>query len=78
MEFKQEDLSTAIHWLSLYGNSENFIYNSYWVKRITDRLNQLNPLISELDRKGLFLIDVSKELNNEYNTLNLLKIQYKL
>ncbi len=41
----------------------------YAMVRVVSRLNYLNPLIKEITDKGYNLIEISQELNNEYNQL---------
>lgn len=72
MEFTQRNLDMC-EAVFKYGNPVEF---DYWIKRINQRLNFLNPLIHELTLKGINLIDISKELNHEYNTLIMLKTKY--
>lgn len=72
MEFQQRDLDMCEAVLK-YSSP---IDQEYWIKRINQRLYFLNPLIHELTLKGINLIDISKELNHEYNSLVMLKAKY--
>lgn len=50
----------------------------YWERRLKSRLEYLNPLIKELQDKGINLIELSNDLNNEYNSLIMLRNKYLL
>jgi len=75
MQFSLVDLSFAEQTMI---NNNDVINIERWSKRINDRLTELHPLIHELTIKGINLIDLSKDLNHEYNTLIMIKRNYRL
>ena len=81
IKFKQMDKQAFDHMhMILQDNSDvKLKANSYeyWKKRVNGRLNQLEPLIKELNQKNISLLSLSKELNEEYIELNNVKLFYK-
>jgi hypothetical protein len=80
MKFKQMEQKDFEHMaISLQEtkepNTKKQIFE-YWQKRVNGRLNELAPLITELNKKNISLLSLSKELNEEYLELNNVKLFY--
>jgi hypothetical protein len=80
MNFKQMEKIDFEHMhISLKDESDSKLKADlfkYWSNRVNGRLNELNPLIKELNQKNISLLSLSKELNEEFLELNNVKLFY--